>query len=379
MATKHDWHIEDPHFDNILNGKKIYETRVNDEKRQLVKLGDIIEWTHRTENRQPYSIVVIGIDYFKSFKDAIETSGVKKVLPNVSTVEEGVKLYEAFPHKTGTFKDGAKKYGVVRFHLHLNNNQNTHNIPIQNPKDCPTFDMIKSGIKTVEGRKFSLKKNGIHLVGVLPSSQIYLAQNFPIVFTTEGMYYVSCDVLNDIGIYGQRDFSFLPYTEIGELDIDEKSLKYSDKIIIKGPSNLYLRTLLKFLHQLNSIAPNERTLTIGKYLSKRYNIDEVISIKKDSAPHLLNLYISTFVLFLLIFIITPLTIYSDFYLYTNLNILVAFIFIVYLFILFLVAKLNKKLFHPEKGIRTLNFFAFIFSPINTIHASIYLTKNLYHS
>jgi ASC-1-like (ASCH) protein len=157
MTTKHHWHLAYPHFDNVLNGKKIYETRVNDEKRQLIKLGDIIEFTHQTENRQPYSIVVIGIDYFKSFKDAIETSGVKKVLPNVSTVEEGVKLYEAFPHKTGTFKDGAKKYGVVRFHLHLNNNQNTHNIPIQNPKDCPTFDMIKSGIKTVEGRKFSLK------------------------------------------------------------------------------------------------------------------------------------------------------------------------------------------------------------------------------
>jgi len=128
MATKHDWHLADPHFDNVLNGKKIYETRVNDEKRQLIKLGDMIEFTHQTENRQSYSIVVIGIDYFNSFKDAIRTSGIKKVLPNVSTVEEGVKLYEAFPHKTGTFKDGAKKYGVVRFHLYVNNNPNTNNI-----------------------------------------------------------------------------------------------------------------------------------------------------------------------------------------------------------------------------------------------------------
>jgi len=157
MATKHDWHLADPHFDNVLNGKKIYETRVNDEKRQLIKLGDMIEFTHQTENRQSYSIVVIGIDYFNSFKDAIRTSGIKKVLPNVSTVEEGVKLYEAFPHKTGTFKDGAKKYGVVRFHLYVNNNPNTNNITIQNSKECPTFDMIKSGIKTVEGRKFSPK------------------------------------------------------------------------------------------------------------------------------------------------------------------------------------------------------------------------------
>ena len=30
-------------------------------------------------------------------------------------------------------------------------------LPILNPKDCPTFDLIKSGIKSVEGRKNSEK------------------------------------------------------------------------------------------------------------------------------------------------------------------------------------------------------------------------------
>lgn len=32
-----------------------------------------------------------------------------------------------------------------------------HQLSIQNPTDCPTFDMIKTGIKTVEGRKNSAK------------------------------------------------------------------------------------------------------------------------------------------------------------------------------------------------------------------------------
>ena len=33
----------------------------------------------------------------------------------------------------------------------------THYLSILNPKECPTFDFIKSGIKTVEGRKNSEK------------------------------------------------------------------------------------------------------------------------------------------------------------------------------------------------------------------------------
>ena len=28
----------------------------------------------------------------------------------------------------------------------------THHLPILNPENCPTFTMIKSGVKTVEGR-----------------------------------------------------------------------------------------------------------------------------------------------------------------------------------------------------------------------------------
>nr|QBK91002.1 MAG: ASC-1 like domain protein [Pithovirus LCPAC201] len=32
-----------------------------------------------------------------------------------------------------------------------------HHISIQNPKECPTFDYIKQGLKTVEGRKNSQK------------------------------------------------------------------------------------------------------------------------------------------------------------------------------------------------------------------------------
>jgi len=59
------------------------------------------------------------ISWFKDFKTAILDSGLKKVLPNATSIENGVKLYEAFPHDEGTFKQGAKKFGVLRMKFNI--------------------------------------------------------------------------------------------------------------------------------------------------------------------------------------------------------------------------------------------------------------------
>ncbi len=34
-------------------------------------------------------------------------------------IKQRKKMYEAFPHSTGTFKTGAKKYGVLRMKFKL--------------------------------------------------------------------------------------------------------------------------------------------------------------------------------------------------------------------------------------------------------------------
>ena len=145
--------LQEPHFTNVLIGKKIYETRVNDPKRQKMNIGDNITIRNINDEKKTYQIVITGKKIYKTFRDAIEDSGIKKVLPNTNSTNNGVKLYESFP---GYIK-GAKEYGVVRFTLVVNNDRKTHNLTIQNPKECPTFDLISSGIKTVEGRKNSPK------------------------------------------------------------------------------------------------------------------------------------------------------------------------------------------------------------------------------
>jgi ASC-1-like (ASCH) protein len=106
------------YFDMIKQRKKLYETRVYDEKRQQIKLKDIIKFTDRGSNRT-FVAMITELSYFTNFKDAIETVGLKKIMPNVRSVQDAVKIYENFPHSTGTFKTGAKKYGVLRMKFTL--------------------------------------------------------------------------------------------------------------------------------------------------------------------------------------------------------------------------------------------------------------------
>lgn len=103
------------YFDYIKNGKKMYETRVYDKKRREIKLLEEVTFIDRSDNTRTFKAIITELSYFKNFKEAIEEVGIKKVLPNAKSLDEGVKLYHQFPSgEGGTFKEAAKKYGVLR-------------------------------------------------------------------------------------------------------------------------------------------------------------------------------------------------------------------------------------------------------------------------
>ena len=101
------------YFDLIKNGRKLYETRVYDPKRQKLRLMEIVTFKDRGSNRT-FKALITELSHYTNFRDAIADVGLKKVLPNARSLEEGVKMYEKFPHDEGTYKKGAKKYGVLR-------------------------------------------------------------------------------------------------------------------------------------------------------------------------------------------------------------------------------------------------------------------------
>jgi ASC-1-like (ASCH) protein len=102
------------HFNNIKNKKKIYETRLLDEKRKKIKLLDVITFIDRGSSKT-FKAKVTELAYFNDFESAIIDCGVKKVLPNVRSLADGIELYESIPG----YKEGQKKYGILRMIFEL--------------------------------------------------------------------------------------------------------------------------------------------------------------------------------------------------------------------------------------------------------------------
>lgn len=57
-------------FEMIKNGTKTVEIRLNDEKRKLMKVGDMIEFSLRPDPEQKFTAKIVGLDYFPSFKES---------------------------------------------------------------------------------------------------------------------------------------------------------------------------------------------------------------------------------------------------------------------------------------------------------------------
>ena len=106
------------YYELIKSGQKIYETRVFDTKRQKLKLMDIIEFTNRETGSQ-FKAQITELSYFNDFESAIVDCGLKKVMPHLRSVVDAVKIYNNFPHETGSYKKGAEKYGVLRIKFSL--------------------------------------------------------------------------------------------------------------------------------------------------------------------------------------------------------------------------------------------------------------------
>ena len=114
-----DMHLESIYFNQIKERKKLYETRIYDKKRQGIKLLDVVTFTDN-DTKKTFKAKITELSHFKTFKEAISEVGIKKVLPSAKSLVEGIKMYEAFPHKEyGNYKDAAKKYGVLRMKFEL--------------------------------------------------------------------------------------------------------------------------------------------------------------------------------------------------------------------------------------------------------------------
>ncbi|MDO9390695.1 MAG: ASCH domain-containing protein [bacterium] len=65
---EHKMHLLSEPFEEMRSGSKVIEIRLNDEKRQKVKIGDTIVFHKLPEDGEKLSVRVLELLYYKDFK-----------------------------------------------------------------------------------------------------------------------------------------------------------------------------------------------------------------------------------------------------------------------------------------------------------------------
>jgi ASC-1-like (ASCH) protein len=86
--------LNDPWFELVKSGKKLYEGRAWKGNTCYLKPGDTIEFYHHIDQTVlPFTKKIKNIHRFDTFRTALEQTGIEKVLPEILSIEEGVEIY----------------------------------------------------------------------------------------------------------------------------------------------------------------------------------------------------------------------------------------------------------------------------------------------
>lgn len=104
-------HLHPRPFAMIANGTKTIEIRINDEKRQLLKIGDLIEFTSRIDQENKVTVTVTALPIFKTFEELFYAFPPAEY--GGESQDEYDKMYDHYS------KDEEQKYGVVAIQFKL--------------------------------------------------------------------------------------------------------------------------------------------------------------------------------------------------------------------------------------------------------------------
>ena len=109
---KHEMRLNQNPFNKIKNGSKTIEIRLYDEKRRLIKVGDIIEFTSR-ETNEKLSVQVVKLHLFNNFEELYNK--FDKILLGYAENEEASSKDMSIYYS----KEEQDKYGVVGIEIKL--------------------------------------------------------------------------------------------------------------------------------------------------------------------------------------------------------------------------------------------------------------------
>ncbi len=105
---EHEMKLKAIYFDLITTGKKIYEIRLNDEKRRQIKVGDTIIFKKEPLLMDTIKAKVENLTYFQSFKEMLDILPLYQIGFQENTKDEVENIYHSFYPESEE-----KQYGIV--------------------------------------------------------------------------------------------------------------------------------------------------------------------------------------------------------------------------------------------------------------------------
>ena len=97
----------EPYYSFLKNGYKSIEGRIKKKWYRDLKPGDHII-VHNMEKTDSFETVVQDVRTYSSIREMLEKEQLKKLLPDIDTVEQGIAVYRRF-----YTEEAEKEFGVV--------------------------------------------------------------------------------------------------------------------------------------------------------------------------------------------------------------------------------------------------------------------------
>lgn len=115
--TTHEFKLQGLYFDQVRSKTKTYELRVNDEKRRLVAVNDLIHLVNISEPDETITVRVLERQTFSTFDAAVKAVDYRLLMPEQPSEASTISAYKQIDN--GRYETDAKRYGVVLFRLEV--------------------------------------------------------------------------------------------------------------------------------------------------------------------------------------------------------------------------------------------------------------------
>ena len=111
---EHEMKLQPEYYNFIVNGTKRIEIRLYDEKRQQIKIGDVIKFLKEPELNDSFNAKVVGLLRYNSFEEMFKDFDISILSDESMTKNELISVLEQF-----YTKEKQKKYGVLGIRIEL--------------------------------------------------------------------------------------------------------------------------------------------------------------------------------------------------------------------------------------------------------------------